>query len=187
MKLLLHIGTHKTGTTALQQFLYANRALLAVFGFYYATPPHRLQEVNVIADALNAGNTDVVRTFFAKQLDLAERSGVDTILASAENFYAMSVLDAMKRREICAKAVERDRALIETLHSLLPADIGVCQASVTSAGPTDMRSRSIANTSRKAFFSMVLSTSFCRSSPLRCSTTRTCKRGPTCSVRAAAL
>ena len=128
MKLLLHIGTHKTGTTALQQFLYANRELLATFGFYYATPPHRLQEVNVIANALNAGNTDVVQTFFAKQLDLAERSGVETILASAENFYAMGVLDAMKRREICVKAVERDRALIETLHSLLPADIGVCQS-----------------------------------------------------------
>ena len=63
MKLLLHIGTHKTGTTALQQFLYANRELLAACGFHYATPPHRLQEVNRVANALNAGNTDVVRAF----------------------------------------------------------------------------------------------------------------------------
>ena len=29
MKLILHIGTHKTGTTALQRFLYANREPLA--------------------------------------------------------------------------------------------------------------------------------------------------------------
>ena len=39
MKLIVHIGTHKTGTTALQQFLHANRAPLAARGFHYATPP----------------------------------------------------------------------------------------------------------------------------------------------------
>jgi hypothetical protein len=128
MKLILHIGTHKTGTTALQQFLYANRARLAASGFHYATPPHRLQEANVIGNALNVGKGDVVRTFFAKQLDLAERRDAHTILASAENFYAMSAFAAMQRREVCANAVERDRALIETMHSLMPTDIDTCQS-----------------------------------------------------------
>lgn len=127
MKLILHIGTHKTGTSALQQFLYANRTPLAAAGFHYATPLHGLQEANVIEHALTVGQGDVVRTFFAKHLDLAERRGAHTIFASAENFYAMSVLDAMQRREVCADAVERDRALIETLHSLLPTDIRTCQ------------------------------------------------------------
>jgi hypothetical protein len=127
MKLILHIGTHKTGTSALQQFLYANRTSLAAAGFHYATPAHGFHEANVIANALSVGKSDVVRTFFAKQLDLGERRGAHTICASAENFYAMSVLDAMQRREVCADALERDRALIETLHSLIPTDIRTYQ------------------------------------------------------------
>ena len=40
MKLILHIGTHKTGTTALQRFLHSNREPLAVQGIHYATPGH---------------------------------------------------------------------------------------------------------------------------------------------------
>ncbi len=127
MKLILHIGTHKTGTSALQQFLYANRTPLAAAGFHYATPLHGLQEANVIEHALNVGMGDIVRTFFAKHLNLAERRGAHTLVASAENFYAMSVLDAMQRRELCADAVERDRALVETLRSLMPMDIRTCQ------------------------------------------------------------
>lgn len=128
MKLILHIGTHKTGTTALQQFLYAKRASLEMFGLHYATPSHGLQEANVIENALNGGKDDVVYAFFAKQLDLAERRGAHTILASAENFYAMSVFDAMQRREPPANAVERDHALIETLRSALPTGIRTCQS-----------------------------------------------------------
>jgi hypothetical protein len=119
MKLILHIGTHKTGTTALQRFLYANREPVAAHGFHYATPP-RLEEANLIANALNVGKTRVVRDFLAKHLECACRCGAHTILMSAENFYAMSVLDAMQRREVCANAVERDNALIETLQSLMP-------------------------------------------------------------------
>jgi hypothetical protein len=126
MKLILHIGTHKTGTTALQQFLYANREPLVGRGFHYATPPH-LQEANLIANALNAGKRRVVHEFLTKHIECATRSGAHTILASAENFYAMGVLEAMQRREACANAIERDHALIETLHSLMPEGIDVSE------------------------------------------------------------
>jgi hypothetical protein len=127
MKLILHIGTQKTGTTALQQFLYANREPLAACGFHYATPPHGLREANFVGNALNVGKCRVVNTFLTKHMELAHRRGADTILVSAENFYAMSVLDAMQRREVCANAVERDRALIETLQSLMPEGIATTQ------------------------------------------------------------
>jgi hypothetical protein len=123
MKLILHIGTHKTGTTALQQFLYANRQPLAAGGFYYATPPHGLHEANFVDNALKVGKTRVVHSFFRKHTELARRGGAHTILASAENFYAMSVLDAMQRREVCGTAVERDHTLIETLRALMPKGI----------------------------------------------------------------
>ena len=66
MKLILHIGTHKTGTTALQQFLHANRRRLAARGFHYATPPHGLQHSNLVSNALTAGESPSVEAFLTK-------------------------------------------------------------------------------------------------------------------------
>jgi hypothetical protein len=127
MNLIIHIGTHKTGTTALQQFLYANRKPLTAHGFHYATPPHGVKDANSVANALNLDESRVVDTFFMKHLDVARQRGAHTILVSAENFYAMSVLSSMQRRQVCVDAVERDRALIETLQSLLPRGIATSQ------------------------------------------------------------
>ena len=127
MKLILHIGTHKTGTTALQRFLYANREPLAAQGFHYATPGHGLPEANFVANALNVGKARVVGTFFEKHVGIARRRGAHGILASAENFYAMSVLDAMARHEARADAITRDRTLIQRLKSLLPDELDSVQ------------------------------------------------------------
>jgi hypothetical protein len=127
MKLLLHIGTPKTGTTALQAFLHENRETLAASGFHYATGPHGLREGNHVANALNLGQSSVVYAFFTKHMDLARRRGARTILVSAENFSVMSVVHAMPRREVCTNAIERDRVLIETLHALIPEGIDTSQ------------------------------------------------------------
>ena len=68
MKLILHIGTHKTGTSAVQQFLYANRARLAEYGSSLRDTDAWLQEINVIANALIVGKRMSCERFFAKQL-----------------------------------------------------------------------------------------------------------------------
>ena len=34
-KLFLHVGSHKTGTTAIQRFAYLNRSTLRAKGFWY--------------------------------------------------------------------------------------------------------------------------------------------------------
>jgi hypothetical protein len=127
MKFLIHIGTHKTGTTALQQFLHANRKALAACGFHYATPSHGLQHSNFVANALNAGERRSVRAFLTKHTEIARRHGAHTVLVSAENFYAMSVLSSMQRKQVCTNALERDRTLIETLRSLMPHGIATSQ------------------------------------------------------------
>jgi hypothetical protein len=123
MKLLLHIGTHKTGTTALQQFFHANRAQLERCGFYYATPQPSEPDSNLVADALGVGETRVVRTFLTKHFDLARRRGAHTLVVSAEKFYAMSVRSAMQRGHVCSDAIELDRILIEKLQSAVPEGI----------------------------------------------------------------
>jgi hypothetical protein len=126
MKLIVHIGTHKTGTTALQQFLHANRTPLAARGIHYATPrgvPHS----NIIANALNSGDSRLVHAFLTNQAQLARQREADAILVSAENFYAMSVLASMAERKTCNNAVERDQRLIASLGSLIPESITACQ------------------------------------------------------------
>ena len=35
MELIIHIGTHKTGTSSLQTFLATNRSVLIKHGIYY--------------------------------------------------------------------------------------------------------------------------------------------------------
>jgi hypothetical protein len=123
MKLILHIGTPKTGTTAVQRFLYANRQLLAEYGIHYATPPHNLGHANSVANALSTGNSRAVQTFLARHVKCARRRGADTILISAENFYVRNVIFSMQRRQVCLNALEHDRRLVETLRALLPDEI----------------------------------------------------------------
>ena len=127
MKLILHIGTPKTGTTAVQRFVRANRQGLAAYGFHYATPPHGLEHSNAVANALNTGDSRAVQTFLAKQVKCARRRGAENILVSGENFYAMSVLPSMQRRQVCPNALERERRLIETLRTLIPKEIATSQ------------------------------------------------------------
>jgi hypothetical protein len=127
MKLIVHIGTHKTGTTALQQFLHANRERLPAHGFHYATPRRGIQDANLVANKLNVGKSSFVHAFLAEHVKVARRRRAHTILVSSENFYAMSVLDSMQRRQVCANAVEREQARIEALRSLIPEDIATAQ------------------------------------------------------------
>lgn len=123
MKLILHIGTPKTGTTAVQRFLYANRQPLAAYGFHYATPPHGSEHANAVANALSTGDSRAVQKFLARHVKSARRRGANTILISAENFYARNVLAAMQRQQVLPNALERDRMLVETLRALLPDEI----------------------------------------------------------------
>jgi hypothetical protein len=123
MKLILHIGTPKTGTTAVQRFLHRNQRALTEYGFHYATPPHGSEHANAVANALSTDDSRTVQTFLARHVKSARRRGADNILISAENFYARNVLVAMKRQQVLPNALERDRMFVETLRALLPDEI----------------------------------------------------------------
>lgn len=127
MKLIVHIGTPKTGTTAVQRFLHENYQVLQGVGLHYATPPHNLGHANAVANALNAGDNRAVQNFLTKHVRRAQRSGAETILISAENFYVRDVLASMQRGEACHDAIERDGRLVKTFRDLLPSEIEACQ------------------------------------------------------------
>jgi Sulfotransferase domain len=128
MNLILHIGTPKTGTTAVQRFLHRNRHALTEYGFHQATtPPHNLGHANSIADALYASDHRAVQAFLASHVRSARQRGADTVLISAENFYVRNVLLAMQRGEVCRNALEDDRRVVEKLLALLPDELATCR------------------------------------------------------------
>jgi hypothetical protein len=122
MRLVLHIGTHKTGTTALQKFLASNSGFLKGHGLYYATPPSKTL-ANTIADALNDRNDHVVRKFFQTQIERARRQEATTAIVSAENFYGMTPLAMLHGKLIYDDVISRERNLIARLRTLIPSEI----------------------------------------------------------------
>lgn len=78
--LVLHVGTHKTGTTALQRFFADNRALLSRLGVHYPDvgKPHHAG----LAWALRDGN----RRPLLDVLGSPEASRHDRVLLSSEDF-----------------------------------------------------------------------------------------------------
>jgi hypothetical protein len=126
MRLILHIGTPKTGTTAVQRFLCANRQCLVESDVHYATP-HGSVQANAVANALSTGDNRAVSAFLVKQVKSARQCGADTVLISAENFYARNVHAAMQRQQVVPNAPERDQMFVETLRELVPDEIVTCQ------------------------------------------------------------
>jgi hypothetical protein len=126
MKLILHIGTPKTGTTVLQEFLAMNSAPLAGYGVHYAAPPSLIM-ANSIANALNDGNEYLVRDFFDTHIERAHRKNADMMIVSAENFYGMSTISALGRRHICNDDLSREHNLIARLRTILPHSISAPQ------------------------------------------------------------
>jgi hypothetical protein len=100
MKLILHIGTHKTASTSLQHFFTLNRALLRDAGFHYPSNLNSAYVTNFLAAELAFRRGNTVLSFLNKALREATRLGCHTVLLSAESFYAMTAffLDLYDRR-----------------------------------------------------------------------------------------
>ncbi|RWO63338.1 hypothetical protein [Mesorhizobium sp.] len=120
MKLILHIGTQKTGTTALQQFLCANAKNLGEHGIHYATSPH---EFNFKINTQSLCGSDKFRPFFLHHLRKAERDGAHTIIASSENLYSMAMHLMRFMGKTSSADVLSERSLIERLRASIPAEV----------------------------------------------------------------
>lgn len=81
MKLLVHIGLHKTGSTWLQQMLLDNRVALARAGFWYADTTNGYPAHHPAADVLLVGDGAPL----AEMVLDARRAGCHTVILSSEN------------------------------------------------------------------------------------------------------
>ncbi|RJT32727.1 hypothetical protein D3227_26480 [Mesorhizobium waimense] len=123
MRLILHIGTHKTGSTALQQFLSANAKGLSEYGICYASPVHEFN-FNSIVSAFLLDGQEKFRYFLLENLRKAERNGAHTIIASSENLYAMvRYLACFKAEKTSAEVLAKERSLIERLRAAIPGHV----------------------------------------------------------------
>jgi hypothetical protein len=119
MKLILHIGTHKTGSTALQHFLIANPVPLAALGIHYAAPASGIK-ASLVVHLLHVHNKPAIHEFFVSHLEAARRNGAHTLVVSAESFYGMTLVPALCRRQPCADLHDRDHVLIRRLRASIP-------------------------------------------------------------------
>lgn len=86
MKILWHVGLHKTGTTAIQHWLADNREALLGKGIYYGLTDEmeRFKNHHLIASAIKAGHRDLARSQIESILSAAEAVGADCVLFSSE-------------------------------------------------------------------------------------------------------
>ncbi len=86
MKIFLHIGTHKTGSTALQSFLHNNRQQLLSKGVYYAETANDLTGHQSIAWMIRDGEIAQAKDFILQQLSKAQEHNCDSLVLSSEEF-----------------------------------------------------------------------------------------------------
>ncbi|MDX8538545.1 hypothetical protein RFM23_13035 [Mesorhizobium abyssinicae] len=123
MRLILHIGTHKTGSTALQQFLCANGKGLGEHGMYYASPANEFH-CNSLVNAPLVDGLERLRNFIPESMRKAKQIGADTIIASSENLYAMvRYLECLHAQNSSAEVLAKERSLIESLRAAIPAHV----------------------------------------------------------------
>jgi len=85
MRLIIHIGLHKTGTTSFQNFLHFNRDALLKAGVLY--PEMGEHESHwVIPNQIVRNNWDYVEDYMKTSLSNAKKANVKTIFISSEDF-----------------------------------------------------------------------------------------------------
>lgn len=121
MRLILHIGTHKTGTSALQECLRRNKRTLADKGIYYVHLA-RSTHCNGLARLVAKKRRAEVTAFLERHIDKARMISADTLIISAESFYAMTMFfHKFNGRE--NNYWNSESEAIELLHSALPSDM----------------------------------------------------------------
>ena len=88
MKIILHIGTHKTGTTAVQHFCMDNRAFLAKHGIHW--PEEKLfsksKQHSGLAHYIMNGDTESFSKYIGRAIACAETENHHTLFLSGEGF-----------------------------------------------------------------------------------------------------
>lgn len=87
--LIIHVGVHKTGSTAIQDAATRNSSLLGEAGVYVPETQHLVNHSH-IAQHVFRSDFDVVERWLAEHVAQAERVGATTMLVTGEDFCRVS-------------------------------------------------------------------------------------------------
>lgn len=91
LEVILHIGTHKTATSSIQNFCSRHSALLQEFGISYAFDENlSARNSNFLGAYLAQGRHAEIAEFIARVCERAACSALDRVLLSGEALYAMT-------------------------------------------------------------------------------------------------
>jgi hypothetical protein len=122
VQLILHIGTHKTGTSALQACLLRNERVLAQKGIHYArVAPYK--NCNVLAKLVAKTPGVEAKAFMHRQLEKANKIGANILVVSAEAFYAMTFFFHKFNNRGYRDYWDRESASVEFLHRALGSEL----------------------------------------------------------------
>jgi hypothetical protein len=122
VQLILHIGTHKTGTSALQDCLRRNEQLLADKGIHYARiKPY--SNSNRLGSLIANRRGAEVRAFVDRHLEKASTLGANTLVISAESLYAMTIFFHKFNGRQDHDYWTSESEAIEFLHRVFPLDV----------------------------------------------------------------
>ena len=122
MQLILHIGTHKTGTSAVQECLYRNEREARRARHLLRAPCSRQDPQPARAPDCH-GTKAEAQALIDSHLAKARAAGATTLLISAESFFAMTMFFHKLEGEACEDYWAAEARCIELLHGVLPADM----------------------------------------------------------------
>lgn len=125
MEVILHIGTHKTGSSAIQSFLATNRTHLLDKGIYYPIFPNQSLNGNFLGAGLAFDNHGEVEHFFSESIRKAELADATILLVSAESLYAMTSFFYRLYERGEHDYWDRERASLNGLRRCIPLDMTV--------------------------------------------------------------
>lgn len=100
IKLILHIGTHKTGTSAIQSTLANNANLIKNKGIYYGLTSQNTRNINFLAADIANGRHVKAKNFFTHLLKQAKAKKCDVVVLSGESFFAMTTFFDVLNRNV---------------------------------------------------------------------------------------
>jgi hypothetical protein len=91
LRIILHIGTHKTGTSSIQNFCANHIDFLRKYGVYYAFDPYKSgRNANFLGTYLSRKNYKEIEEFFSFAIKTAQDLELERLLISAETLYAIT-------------------------------------------------------------------------------------------------
>ena len=85
MKIVIHMGLHKTGSTSFQNFLNLNKEILMDVGILYPVIDDNEESHWKIANQIILDNWSYLEDYFKKVISIAKNNNIKTILISSED------------------------------------------------------------------------------------------------------